>query len=1533
MRVSLIKDKQIQNVILPRKMEGTYWISGTDSSGVTRNLISIDSDGVSWKLNNNKDVYIKDTVDDFTILSEYKFYELFNEKENVSMLIYCSPIKGNYDKYRIDLDVNSAYAVGSNANSVINFPSLQDAAFYFKNDAGQLSLINNNSNQNIYINDKIVNKTVFLAIGDVIFICGMKIIFIGSIKNFPNSFILGIDKSVSSNIFCNLPVYDDKTISEANFTETDDNDFFPLFDETAYFHKIPRFITQVKTLEMKIELPPAKPEENESSLLLTIGPMISMSMISVMTGVTALSNVYSGGTSWSQAAPSIIISLAMLSSVIVWPFLSKRYTKKANEKKEIRRQEKYIKYIDEKRKIIRNGIVEQTNILRNNYPSTADVANIIIGKYVTLWQRRVNDYDFLDINLGSGIRPMDVNMIFPEEGFSLVEDSLKEQVYSLNNEKKELIDVPIVLSLKKNFISGLIGHESLTSDYVKELVLQLAAFHSYDDLKIIFLTDEENKHKWSSFKNIPHCFTDNKNIRFFAINASEYNEVCYYLDKIYKDRENSNKSSSDNSVYRKSYLIITDSLKKVRELELINSILSSQKYLGFSLFIVDQKITDLPDKCSSFVQLSEGNGLLYDKVDFNKPLSFKLNLNSTVNYEYCSKILANIPIEILNDEEVQLSEKISFLEMYDVGKVEQLNASFRWEKNNPVTNLAVPIGIGKNEEIISIDLHEKYHGPHGLIAGMTGSGKSEFIISYILSAAVNYHPYEVQFVLIDYKGGGLAGAFENKNMNIKLPHLVGSITNLDVNEINRSLLSIESELKRRQQLFNKARELSSDSTIDIYKYQKMYRNKLVDEPISHLFIISDEFAELKVQQPEFMNQLISTARIGRSLGVHLILATQKPTGVVDPQIWSNSRFKVCMKVQDKSDSNEIIKIPDAAYLKQTGRFYFQVGYNEVFLLGQAAWAGEKYVPSEKVIKNVDSSIDFINNIGVNIKNVETKQITPVNESSGEELNNILVYLDEIAKKENIKCKPLWLEKLSAETTVEDVITKYNFSKNDLLISPVIGEYDIPSKQMQSIFNISFSENGNAILYGAAGSGKEKFIETLISSSFMIYDASDVNYYIIDFGSGALKIFEKCPLVGDILTSSEEEKIENLFKLVNTIIEDRKKLLQNYGGNLENYRKSNTKKIPDVVVIINNFDSFQESYEKYEAPLSILSRNCQKYGVFFLLTVVAPNAVKFKLKHNFAQIYSLQQNNIDDYTAILGTVPKKLPSKVTGNGIFKKDEIYEFQVASIKDIKELENNFAQSSMKKAISVPVLPEVVDYLQIKDELNKSEELIIGINKRDLEFVKHNFKREFFSLITAIDIMDTTNFVNNLINQILIKGKDKLIVINAENYDINQDSVKYYKYCNSQFDQIIEELMNLSLDINEQYANKSFDKTELGGFGKTTCIIIGLEKLISRLNLEEPVNYLEKLFKNLNGLEVIDFILVESLDKVKKLEIEPWFKNVYNNMNAIWFGNGISEQFTIKLIDKVPEMKIKITNQFCFVIQRGIPKYVKCIEHLDIK
>ena len=260
--------------------------------------------------------------------------------------------------------------------------------------------------------------------------------------------------------------------------------------------------------------------------------------------------------------------------------------------------------------------------------------------------------------------------------------------------------------------------------------------------------------------------------------------------------------------------------------------------------------------------------------------------------------------------ESELTKNISLFELLNIVSVDDLNLKKRWEESEVYKSMAAPLGVKTKGEVVYLDLNEKHHGPHGLVAGTTGSGKSEILQSYILSMATFFHPYEVGFVIIDFKGGGMVNQFKD------LPHLIGAITNIDGREITRSLLSIKAELRKRQELFAKAEVNHVDA------YIKKYKAGEVDIPLPHLIIIADEFAELKAEHPDFMKELISAARIGRSLGVHLILATQKPSGVVDDQIWSNSKFKLCLKVQNKDDSNEVIKTPLAAEIKEPGRAIF-----------------------------------------------------------------------------------------------------------------------------------------------------------------------------------------------------------------------------------------------------------------------------------------------------------------------------------------------------------------------------------------------------------------------------------------------------------------------------------------------------------------------------------------------------------------------------------------------------------------------------------
>ena len=178
-------------------------------------------------------------------------------------------------------------------------------------------------------------------------------------------------------------------------------------------------------------------------------------------------------------------------------------------------------------------------------------------------------------------------------------------------------------------------------------------------------------------------------------------------------------------------------------------------------------------------------------------------------------------------------------ELLNILAVDDIDLKSRWEKSQVFKSMAAPLGVSKTG-VVSLDLHDKAHGPHGLVAGTTGSGKSEILQTYILAMSTLYHPYEVAFVIIDFKGGGMVNQFK------ELPHLLGAITNIDGKEINRSLKSIKAELQKRQRLFAEA------DVNHIDKYIRKYKAGETKVPLPHLIIIVDEFAELKAEQPEFM---------------------------------------------------------------------------------------------------------------------------------------------------------------------------------------------------------------------------------------------------------------------------------------------------------------------------------------------------------------------------------------------------------------------------------------------------------------------------------------------------------------------------------------------------------------------------------------------------------------------------------------------------------------------------------------------------------
>lgn len=621
-----------------------------------------------------------------------------------------------------------------------------------------------------------------------------------------------------------------------------------------------------------------------------------------------------------------------------------------------------------------------------------------------LWERSHEDADFLAIRMGLGSRPFEVQLKIPKQGFQLHEDELRNLPVELSKKYGTLNNVPLTLDIFTNHTIGIIGSQKNIRTILNEVILNIISLHSYDEVKLVLITSPKQVYNFDDFKNVPHIWSNDKKVRFFATNPDEVHYIFNIIDEMIKEREESQDRGGTPIPH---YVVIVTEPNLIEKEALLRYMNDSENQVGITTLFAYGDITKLPKSCKTIIQSDDTRTGYYIKnKNANRFIPFTLDDVEMSRIHSFANELSRLPIK-RDSRSLGIVDRISFLQMYKVGNVSELAIESHWDNNNSAKSLAAPIGVMAGGEVFSLDLHEAYHGCHGLVAGTTGSGKSEFLQAFILSLAINYSPKEVAFVLVDFKGGDMARPFMAKPFAPALPHLSATISNLSGNILYRALVSLEAEIKSRQRIFNEAAAALGVDKLDINSYHKYYKGGRLDTPLPHLVIIIDEFAQLKTQQPEFLAQLINVAQVGRSLGIHLILATQKPSGIVDPQIMSNSRFRVCLKVADKQDSIDMINKPDSAMIKNPGRLYLQVGYDEIYECIQSGYSGADYIPTKTYMPDEEIMVQMTDNTANPIHSAKID--LSGDKSDKTQLEAVVSEIVAIGQKKNVVAKPLWLD--------------------------------------------------------------------------------------------------------------------------------------------------------------------------------------------------------------------------------------------------------------------------------------------------------------------------------------------------------------------------------------------------------------------------------------------------------------------------------------------------------------------------------------------
>lgn len=780
------------------------------------------------------------------------------------------------------------------------------------------------SSNGVFVNNLRVKKRQRLQFGDSVHILGLQMIYLGN--------LLAVEQQDSRMRI-------DESVLRPVQTEQLDGFAHPFRierKEKEYFHRVPRNIEKLDRETIEIEEPPAPGKVPVQSMMLAVGPALSMA-IPMLCG--SLLSVYGSNSNSVMMYAGLITALSSALVGSVWAAANVKQAKKQAQEEEKERYSAYMEYLEQTMAIVKEKYEKNTRILQNRYQS-ASVCAEYGSQTSALWNRNSHHEDYLYHRVGIGRIPFQVSIQVPKEKFKIRKDDLATKPKDIQVAYETLKDVPVGIDFAQHHLIGMVGGRNKTGalEVARNLLIQIAASNCYTDVKLGVLYNRENGYEedcLSCAKWLPHTWSEDKKTRYVADNQEDAMDVCYELTKVFRTREEEKNTEQKEAIPKPYYILFISDLSYLEGGTLTKYIFHNERKYGLSVVLLAEEYEELPNTCEFIVQNDqEFQGYYSVTDDISERVPVRFDEMDQKLFERFARRLSDIEV---NEIELggEIPNSLTFFDMMGVQKLEELDVVNNWRKNRTYDSMKALVGQKSGGAPCYLDIHEKYHGPHGLVAGTTGSGKSETLQTYILSLAINYSPNDVGFFVIDYKGGGMANLFSD------LPHTIGQISNLSGNQVHRAMVSIKSENRRRQLIFNE------HGVNNINNYTRLYKNNEASIPVPHLFIIIDEFAELKREEPEFMKELISVAQVGRSLGVHLILATQKPSGTVDDNIWSNAKFRLCLRVQDRQDSNDMLHKPDAAYITQAGRCYLQVGNDEVYELFQSGWSGAVYDENEE----------------------------------------------------------------------------------------------------------------------------------------------------------------------------------------------------------------------------------------------------------------------------------------------------------------------------------------------------------------------------------------------------------------------------------------------------------------------------------------------------------------------------------------------------------------------------------------------------------
>ncbi len=889
---------------------------------------------------------------------------------------------------------------------------------------------------------------------------------------------------------------------------------------------------------------------------------------------------------------------------------------------------------------MRNAVEAEERERRQAAPDLSELHRRAHYRTRFLWERDRSAADLLTVRVGLGSLPSLVTVLVDERGDVTLHD---EAVAALDG--FEMVhDVPVTLSLTDLGAVALWGERDPVERLAASFLLQAVCLQSPDDVVIAAALAPSRLDALDWLKWAPHTRASSSPLAgAHVVHSREAAEgwLARLIEVLVRRRQ-----APIGSTKGPWLLIVLDERLDL-DAALVSQVLDQLVSADASVLWIGDHDHRVPRQCTAVVDVvATGRSRVWFTDPTRSAIAVDVELANPQGARRAALALAPVRDASAASATAALPRAVSLMEALGTDTMSADVVASLWAASDP-DGLCAPIGQGANGPF-TIDLVRQ--GPHTLIAGTSGAGKSELLQTMVCSLAANYSPDRVTFLFVDYKGGASSADFAG------LPHTVGSVTNLGVGMARRALVSLQAELNRRMTLMEgRAKDLSEFTRVS------------PSEAPPRLVIIVDEFATLAKELPDFVAGVVDIAQRGRSLGIHLVLATQRPAGAVNENILANTNLRLGLRMLDPADSVSVLGSPDAADIPVplVGRAMARTGRRELTAF-QTAWGGAPMRPATEQRRAVE------------VRCFDGSMTVPV--VGPRETANALTQLHEViaaATKAHVDSgRPLprrpWIDPLPDRVMLAEPTLRRNADPGRVV---TIGLVDRPEHQTQEPATVDLEETGGLIVIGMGGSGKTTMLRSAALDMVSQGSPDDVVVFGLDAAGRGLSPLKALPHTGLIASADDLEAVTRLLSYLQTEIERRRILLADSEvDSLTTLRKVRPSESPPrILLLIDGYGSFQAMCDSPElfGWVQVLQRvvtDGRAVGLHAIMTVDRRMAIPSALASSMAARVVLRMADAESLVdcGVLSTVAKQVDLSLPGRAVFGRADLMQVAVAGGED---------------------------------------------------------------------------------------------------------------------------------------------------------------------------------------------------------------------------------------------------------------------------